>query len=160
MFSFLQKLNSKSSKSSSSQNDRRSVESSRAASASSLTLLRRKDSTASVPSIDFAYNPGNSLAADSYMLNSDLTKVGSISYKYLNEKKNVDRQQQQQQYNHHHNQQDIESKPTKSSSRFSRKSNMSLTSLGSGYFTTGRFYEHKKKSNGSIGTFLNRFAHY
>jgi hypothetical protein len=34
---------------------------------------------------------------------------------------------------------------------FSRKSNLSLASIGSGYFTTGRFYEHKKRSSASLG---------
>ena len=45
---------------------------------------------------------------------------------------------------------DQQQKSPKSSS-FSRKTNLSLSSLGSGYFTTGRFYEHKKRSATSLG---------
>ena len=37
------------------------------------------------------------------------------------------------------------------STKSARKSNLSLTSIGSGYFTTGRFYEHKKKGSPSLG---------
>ena len=42
-------------------------------------------------------------------------------------------------------------------SHFSRKANLSLSSIGSGYFTTGRF-DHRKKSNHSLGT--NWFARF
>lgn len=35
---------------------------------------------------------------------------------------------------------------------FSRKSHMSLSSIGSGYFTTGRFHEKKHKAAASLGT--------
>ena len=60
------------------------------------------------------------------------------------EKKELQKQQQMLM------QLDQQSKSPKSSS-FGRKTNLSLSSLGSGYFTTGRFYEHKKRSATSLG---------
>ena len=36
-------------------------------------------------------------------------------------------------------------------SHFSRRANLSLSSIGSGYFTTGRF-DHRKKSTNSLGS--------
>lgn len=48
----------------------------------------------------------------------------------------------------------IKSSSSFKNSPFSRKSNLSLSSISSGYFTTGRFSD-KKKASASLGAFLN-----
>ena len=106
--------------------------------------LRRKDSTSSVPSLEFAYNPGHA-AVDSYLLNVEMNSVGThrqtaASYRHIEDAFEGD---------------DSQAPEHKAAGkcRSNRKSNLSLASFGSGYFTTGRFYEHKKKNNSSLGTF-------
>jgi hypothetical protein len=120
MFSFLQKINPKKS------HERRSE-------SRSGSFLKRKDSTVSVPSADFSYNPASTII-DTYVSNNNNNKLASGML--ANDK-----------YGHHYiNSHENEHFDTKNSKN--RKSN---SSFSSGYFTTGRFYEHKKKSNQSIG---------
>ena len=115
MFSFLQKISSK--KPTDKKPERKST-------------LRRKDSTVSVPSIDFAYNSGYNTTQRESSVGLDTTT--SSSYRYTKNSTNIT------------DDLDTDTDTIKSKSKFSyRKSNLSLASLGSGYFTTGRYNKHK-----------------
>lgn len=125
MFSFLQKINI-SKKFQEKKQERKSS-------------LRRKDSTVSVPSLDFSYNPG--MIESQSGLNSLSNKAGSASYRHITPRADP-------------SQDDLKTKKN----RLDRKSNLSLASFGSGYFTTGRAYEHKKKSNTNSGINYKRLV--
>ncbi len=118
MFSFLQKISSKK------QNEKKSE--------GRKSTLRRKDSTVSVPSIDFAYNSAYTQRESSVGLDT----ATSSSYRYTKASANADDL-------------DTDTDTIKSKSKYSyRKSNLSLASLGSGYFTTGRYNKHKNNKVG------------
>ena len=83
--------------------------------------------------MDFSYNPGT-VEPNEHGINSLSNKASSASYRHIASR--IDPSQE-----------DLKAKK----SRLDRKSNLSLASFGSGYFTTGRAYEHKKKSNSNLG---------
>ncbi len=112
MFSFLQKISSKK------KSDKKPE---------CKSSLRRKDSTVSVPSLEFAYNPTYKTHRESSL---GLDTTTSSSYRYAKNSTTTD---------------DLETDmdTLRSKSKFG-KSNLSLASLSSGYFTTGRYGKHKK----------------
>ena len=145
MFSFLQKINSKKHNHHHDNKDYGSL-----ARKNKSGNLKHKDSiksTTSVSSFDAVD------INDPNILGSNITKQQAQSQMQLQcSNTNISTLQLQQpsQSNLNTNASNHTKNVKSPKSSFSRKSNLSLASLSSGYFTTGRFYD-KKKSSPSLG---------